>query len=161
MQSDEFIRGSLTTAMESAIKIRFEFQYPEFGSESIDLHRALVNIQDNLTMLEKTLGSVTGIKAALDRSVAHARLVWQEAWDRAISKPSKRISLTEYATGKEKAAEANLASLEEARELRQREELLSLANEAVDVVRLHYYGLDKVRQDLRKRLDLSQMDYYS
>lgn len=158
---NDFVEGSLTEAMESAIKLRFEFKYPEFGAEAIELHRALVSVQQSLTMLEELLGSAVGLKASLDRKTAHARMVWQEAWDRAISKPTKRITLTEYATGKEKAAEANLASLSEARELRKQEELQSLGAEAVDVIRLHYYGLDKIRQDIRKRLDMSQTDYYS
>lgn len=100
-------------------------------------------------------------KAVLDRKVAKDRMVWQEKWDKAISAPVKRVSFSEYATGKEKAADANLAAFEEARTLKASEEALSFASEAVEIIRLHYYGLDKIRQDIRKRLDMSQTDYYS
>ena len=125
------------------------------------MHRALVAVQGSLNTLELYLSKVMRAKAVADRRVASVKMVWQEAWDKAIAKPSRRMALTEYATGKEKAAEANLAAFDEARLLRTAEELQSFANEAVDVIRLHYYGLDKIRQDIRKRLDMSQTDYYS
>lgn len=157
----EQLQQSLTEYIEKSIELRFEFNVPVFGAEATELHRSLVEVQDILSQLEQYLSQSMRAKAVADRRVASARMVWQEVWDKAISKPSKRMTLTEYATGKEKAAEANLAALNEARTLRQEEELQTFANEAVDVIRLHYYGLDKVRQDIRKRLDMSQTDYYS
>lgn len=157
----EQLQASLVEATENSIALRFEFSIPGFGAEATELNRSLVEVQDFLSQLERYLSQSMRAKAVVDRRAASARMVWQEAWDRAISKPSKRMTLTEYATGKEKAAEANLAAFNEAHRLRQEEELQSFANEAVDVIRLHYYGLDKIRQDIRKRLDMSQTDYYS
>ena len=155
------LQQNLVESLEKAIKIRFEFVVPGFGAEATELNRSLVEIQDCLSQIERYLSLSMRAKAIADRKVATARMIWQEVWDKAISKPSRRMTLTEYATGKEKAAEANLAAFEEARLLRQEEEIQSFANEAVDVIRLHYYGLDKIRQDIRKRLDMSQTDYYS
>lgn len=157
----EQLQASLTEATENSIALRFEFSIPGFGAEATELNRSLVEVQDFLSQLERYLSQSMRAKAVVDRRVASARMIWQEAWDRAISKPSKRMTLTEYATGKEKAAEANLAAFNEAHTLRQEEELQTFAVEAVDVIRLHYYGLDKIRQDIRKRLDMSQTDYYS
>lgn len=147
--------------IEKAIAARFEFAVPDFTAGPVELHRALVDIQNTLTELEDYLSNSIRAKATLDRRVVKFKMVWQEAWDKAINKVNKRPTLSEYATGKEKASEANLATLNEARRLKQEEEFLSFANEAVDIVRLHYYGLDKIRQDIRKRLDMSQTDYYS
>lgn len=161
MQLSQELQKSLEEYIEKSLKLRFEFQIPEFASEGVELHRALVDVQSSLTSIEHFLSLATRAKATLDRKEAHSRMVWQEAWDRAISATNKKPSFGDYTTGKEKAAEANLATLEEARSLRHVQEMQSFANEAVDVIRLNYYGLDKVRQDIRKRLDMSQADYYS
>jgi hypothetical protein len=147
--------------LEKAIDSRFKFVPAEFGSGPVELHRCLVDVQETLTELEDYLSKSVRAKSLLERRVAKVRMEWQEAWDTAINKVNKRPSLGEYATGKEKASEANLATLNEARMLRQEENFLSFAAEAVEIIRLHYYGLDKVRQDIRKRLDMSQTDYYS
>lgn len=157
----EELQAKLEQYIEKAIEARFEFITPEFTAGPVELHRALVESQDVLTQLEDYLSKSMRAKSLLERRVVKFRMVWQEAWDRAIAKVNKRPSLGEYATGKEKASEANLATLDEARQLRLQEEFLTFAVEAVDVIRLHYYGLDKVRQDIRKRLDMSQTDYYS
>jgi len=157
----EELQAKLEQYIEKAIEVRFEFTTPEFTAGPVELHRALVESQEVLTELEGYLSKSMRAKALLERRVVKFKMVWQEAWDRAIAKVNKRPSLGEYATGKEKASEANLATLEEARQLRVQEEFLTFAVEAVDVIRLHYYGLDKVRQDIRKRLDMSQTDYYS
>lgn len=157
----EELQVKLEQYIEKAIAARFEFATPEFTAGPVELHRALVESQEVLTELEDYLSKAMRAKALLERHVVKYKMVWQEAWDRAITKVNKRPSLGEYATGKEKASEANLATLNEARELRVAEEFLTFAAEAADVIRLHYYGLDKVRQDIRKRLDMSQTDYYS
>jgi len=155
------LRTNLESFIEEAIDIRFAFLIPNFESGPVELHEALVSVQQTLTQLEKLLSQAVKAKAALDRKEAHVKMVWQEAWDRAIVAANKKPTFNEYTTGKEKAAEANLATFNEARTLRNLQEDCSFANEAVDVIRLHYYGLDKVRQDIRKRLDMSQTDYYS
>lgn len=157
----EELQERLAGYIDNAIKARFEFAYPDFGAGAVELHRSLVEVQQALTELEVYLTKAVRAKALLDRNVAKVKMVWQEAWDRAITKAVKRPTLGEYATGKEKAAEANLATFNEARTLHTAEEAATFANEAVEVIRLHYYGLDKIRQDIRKRLDMSQTDYYS
>ena len=157
----EDLQAKLEKHMEQAIETRFDFVPPEFTAGPVELHRTLVEVQDSLTQLERLLSGSMRAKSLLERRVAKVRMEWQEAWDTAIDKVNKRPALNMYATGKEKASEANLATLNEARTLRREEEALSFATEAVDIIRLHYYGLDKVRQDIRKRLDMSQTDYYS
>ena len=155
------LEDRLVEYTEQAIKARFEFPDVEFGAGPVELHAALVSVQTTLTELENLLSKATRAKALLERRVAKDKMVWQEAWDKAMANSNKRPTLGDYATGKEKAAEANLEALMPARVLRVSEELYSFASEAVDVIRLHYYGIDKVRQDIRKRLDMSQTDYYS
>jgi hypothetical protein len=157
----EELRSKLETLVEQAIETRFEFGSVEFGAGPVELHSALVNVQDLLTQVEQYLSKAIRAKAGLDRKVAHVRMVWQEAYDKALTAPKKVSFGDSFVSGKEKSAEANLATFNEARTLRNLEEDASFANEAVEVIRLHYYGLDKARQDIRKRLDMSQTDYYS
>jgi hypothetical protein len=161
MTSSQELQKKLESYLEKSIETRFEFSIPEFGTGPVELHRSLVEVQESLNILERYLSNSVRAKAKLDRDEARVKMVWQEAWDRAISATNKKPSFGDYTTGKEKAAEANLATLTEARSLRQLQDMQSFANEAVEVIRLHYYGLDKIRQDIRKRLDMSQTDYYS
>lgn len=155
------LQSELEKLIECAIDLRFEFQYPDFTAGPTELNSSLIAVQQTLTELEKNLSSAVRSKATLDRKTSHARMVWQEVWDKAMSATNSKPKFGEYTTGKEKSAEANLAAFEEARILHRLEETQSFANEAVEIIRLHYYGLDKVRQDIRKRLDMSQTDYYS
>jgi hypothetical protein len=151
----------LTEQIEKVIQLRFSVYVPNFDAPITDVHSAFVNLSPTLSEIEKQLALAMRIKALADRKVAAFKMQYQEEWDKVIVKPVKKFAVNEYSTGKERAAEANLATLETARQLRREEELQAFADEAVNVIRLHYYGLDKVRQDLRKRLDFSQQEYFS
>lgn len=154
------MRKRLEANVERAVEIRFAFEIPDLTAGPVELNHALISAQQILTQLEDLLSRSMRAKAGLDRREAHLRMVWQEAFDRALTKPSKAFG-SEFASGKEKVADANLSAFNEARVLRNMQEDASFGAEAVDVIRLHYYGLDKVRQDIRKRLDMRQDDYYS
>lgn len=150
----EKLHEDLSKLITDALEVRFSVELTDVDAEFAEIHRSFIQLQESLTQLERILSQAIRAKAKLDRQVSVFKMQHQELWDRAISAPAKKVSFSEYATGKEKAAEANLATLDSARELRRVEDSQAFANEAVDVIRLHYYGLDKVRQDLRKRLDL-------
>lgn len=150
------LHEELSELITEALAVRFGVQLVDVDAEFADIHKSFIEIQQDLTCLESLLSKALRAKAKLDRQVSVFKMAHQEKWDRAISAPPKKLSFSEYATGKEKAADANLATLESARSLRKLEDSQAFASEAVDVIRLHYYGLDKVRQDLRKRLDLLQ-----
>jgi hypothetical protein len=155
------LQTQLTEHIEEVIKLRFNFTIPTYDTDVVEVHTAVINVGIVLSQIESFLSKAIRAKAASDRKVTVFKMQYQEKWDRAIVKVNSRPTLSEYATGKEKAAEANLATLNEARQLRVEEELQAFAAEAVDVIRLHYYGLDKVRQDLRKRLDFESNVAYS
>lgn len=161
MSAYEKIQNELIQFIEDTLELRYSIQVPGFDADFVEVHTRYVDAQNKLSQIERYLSKAIRAKAASDRKIFVAKMTFQEAWDKAISKVNSRPTLNEYATGKEKAAEANLATLEHARVLRKEEELQSFANEAVDVIRLHYYGLDKIRQDLRKRLDLESNATYS
>lgn len=154
------LRIDLEKFTEDSIALRFSVEIPGFAAEAVDLNKSLIEVQEILSQLESLLSKSIRAKAALDRKAAHLRMVWQQAWDEALIKKKPGFG-GDFVTGKEKAADANLATFNQTRVLRSLEEDCSFANEAVDVIRLHYYGLDKIRQDVRKRLDMSQTDYYS
>jgi len=152
------IEIKLSEYIEEAIALRFDFIVPDFQADFVQLHSAVVQSQDILSKIENILSKVIREKSAAERKVYLDKMRFQEKFDRAISNAGKRPTLGEYATGKEKVSEANLAAFTELRILNASEYLLLFATEAVDIIRLHYYGLDKVRQDLRKRLDLQSAD---
>jgi hypothetical protein len=155
------LQSQLVEIIEKAIATRFDFELPVFDASLVRLQSATVDLTKRLNTLEQLLSNAIRAKAALDRRVTLLRMEHQSKWDEAISGKNKRPTFDTYATGKERAAEANLATFESMRRLAQVEEDQAYANEAVDIVRLHYYGLDKVRQDIKKRLDGMQNDYYS
>jgi hypothetical protein len=157
----ETLKLKLTQLIEETLELRYSIQVPSYDADFIEVHKILIQSQSILSEIERKLSSAIRAKSASDRKIFVTKMAYQEKWDRAIVKVNSRPNLSEYATGKEKAAEANLDTLNESRALRKEEELQSFASEAVDVIRLHYYGLDKVRQDLRKRLDLESNAAYS
>lgn len=161
MNAQEKLQAQLTEYIEKTLELRYSIQIPSYDADVTTIHTQLINSQIKLSEIERYLSSAIRAKAASDRKIFVVKMEFQEAWDKAIVKVNSRPTLNEYATGKEKAAEANLATLELSRKLRKEEELQSFAVETVDVIRLHYYGLDKVRQDLRKRLDLESNSAYS
>ena len=158
--SSEELRKKLEGYIEKSVDRRFAFELPDLTAGPVELNHSLISVQEILTEIEGYLSKAMRAKAALDRHEAHVKMVWQEAFDRALTKPAKAFG-SEFASGKEKSAEANLLVFNEARSLRLAQENASFGTEAVDIIRLHYYGLDKVRQDVRKRLDMSQSDYYT
>ncbi len=161
MNAQEKLQNQLSEYIEKTLELRYSIQVPSYDTDFIEVHRVMVKAQELLSSIEGYLSRAIRAKAASDRKIFVARMAYQEAWDKAIIKVNSRPTLSDYASAKEKAAEANLATLDYARVLRKEEELQSFAAEAVDVIRLHYYGLDKVRQDLRKRLDLESNSAYS
>jgi hypothetical protein len=154
LSEENTLHTELGNLINETIKLRMSISTLDTESEFPEIHNELIKCQAALTDIEMLLSKAIRAKAKLDRQVFAFKMNHQEQWDRAISAPSKRVAFSEYATGKEKAAEANLATLNSARELRKVEDTQAFALEAVEVIRLHYYGLDKVRQDLRKRLDI-------
>lgn len=79
----------------------------------------------------------------------------EDAWDRAsqlVREQARNIPVTrrsdEFLTGKERAADTNLAVLDQRIAARQAADLAHTCDEAVDVLRLSHRGLDGVRQDL-------------
>jgi len=154
LSEENTLHTELGNLINETIKLRMSVSTLDADAEFPEIHTELIKCQGALTGIEMLLSKAIRAKAKLDRQVFVFKMNHQEQWDRAISAPSKRVAFSEYATGKEKAAEANLATLNSARELRKVEDTQAFALEAVEVIRLHYYGLDKVRQDLRKRLDI-------
>lgn len=161
MSVNEQLETTLSALIEKAVDIRFSFQLPAFDASVVKLNSLSLEAVEKLSILEQLLSQAIRAKAKMDRKISLLKLNYQVAWDKAISGAGKRPSFGDYATGKEKAADANLATFDLQRSLVMEEQTQAFANEAVDIIRLHYYGLDKLRQDVRKRLDQASSDYYS
>lgn len=155
------LQNRMTQTINEVIATRFEFIIPTFDASVARIYGATLDLTDRLTKLESLLSQAIRAKAALDRKVILARLEYQSKWDEAISGKNKRPTFNDFSSGKEKAAEANLATFDLQKGLNAVEQDLSFANEAVEIARLHYYGLDKVRQDIQKRLASLQNEHFS
>lgn len=121
----------------------------------------LTFIRQRLDRLEELLVNCVRAKASLKRAHQQAKDDHQQAWDHHVTDSSavRRPVLTqEYVTGKEKFAEANLATFELQRKERKAGEILSFADEATEVVRQLHRGLDGVRQDLLTQVRAIQVE---
>lgn len=121
----------------------------------------LTFIRQRLDRLEELLVNSVRARASLKRAYQQTKDELQLAWDTHVTSTSavRRPVLTqEYVTGKEKFAEANLATLELQRTERKAREVLSFAEEAVDVIKQLHYGLDGIRHDLLSQVKAMQVE---
>lgn len=121
----------------------------------------LTQVRGILDRIETLLVYAIRAKAKAARANRVAKENVQDAWDRHVTdqSPTKRRVLTqEFVTGKEKFAEANLATLELQRIERKTLELLSLAEETLDVIRVIHRGLNDIRQDLLSQVRAIQIE---
>lgn len=121
----------------------------------------LSRVRATLDRIEELLVLATRAKASLTRAHRTTKDEQQLAWDQHVTSQSalKRPVLTqEYVTGKEKFAEANLATLELQRAERKSLEVLSFAEEALDVIRIIHRGLEGIRQDLLAQIRAIQVE---
>lgn len=121
----------------------------------------LTYVRRTLDRLEELLVKAIRAKAQLARGHRIKKDQLQQAWDTHVSdqSPTRRRVLTqEYVTGKEKFAEANLATLELQRTERKSLELLSFAEETLEVIKVIHRGLNDIRQDLLAQVRAIQVE---
>jgi len=107
---------------------------------------------------------VDELLAAAKRARGRLRLVRDEAKFQADSaveekwadKASKRV---EFSSSFERGVEARTETFEQRRDAHQAARLVSVADDAVDVISQCYWGLDGIRKDLRSTLHALQFEY--
>lgn len=155
----EVLKGWLT----EALKLRGELGLASYDDleAPFQITEQLANVRGRLDRIEELLINAIRAKAQITRAHRSVKDELQLAWDTHVSdqSPTRRRVLTqEYVTGKEKFAEANLATLEQQRAERKILELLSFAEETLEVIRVIHRGLNDIRQDLLSQVRAIQVE---
>lgn len=167
-QAEDKQKDVLKSWIEEAVNLRYgrSEDMPELSPYTdllapFQVVEQLTFIRQRLDRIEELLVLSVRAKASLRRAHQQAKDEHQQAWDRHVTDSSavRRPVLTqEYVTGKEKFAEANLATFELQRKERKAGEILSFAEEAAEVIRQLHRGLDSTRQDLLTQVKAMQME---
>jgi hypothetical protein len=99
------------------------------------------------------------IRAQVARMANSLRAQADDAWTTALVK-ARSARRAEFEGPRERYADADLASLTEKRDARKADDLLSLADEVSDVIRVSFRGLNEVIQDHRTWLRALQFQTY-
>jgi hypothetical protein len=148
----------LTKMVEEALELRHGSAGDSAGAISMpppeagvrDVLAVLLRVRSRLDRLEGVLQRAVRLRALVHRMSATTRMVADEAWDRAsVNSRAPSVRRGEEFTGpRERYADNNLATLQEARAAKAGERMAAQADAAVEVIRLAHRGLDGVRQDL-------------
>lgn len=162
-EPNDAMKAALIDWLKEAVELR-----GELGLSPYDELLAPWQVVEQLSMLRITLDRVEELlvkavraKAQITRIHRRTQDDLQVEWDRHVTNQSavRRPVLTqEYVTGKEKFAEANLATLELRQKERRSLELLSFSEETLDVIRTIHRGLEGVRQDLLTQVKALQVE---
>lgn len=155
----EVIKGWI----EEAVKLRYSLELASYTDLIAPwlITEQLQNVRQRLDRIEELVILSVRARASLKRSHQQVKDELQVAWDSRLTDNSavRRPVLTqEFVTGKEKFADANLATLELQRKERLASELVSFADESVEVIRQLHRGLDGIRQDLLTQVRSLQVE---
>lgn len=143
------IQQALAQFASECYKLRFEVGSLDVDASPSEVMSLLLDARRRLDRIEELLHKTILVRGRLSRVNSAASVAAEEAWDEQAIKNKSRSTgvVTDYSGPRERYAESNLATLNERRAMRQAAELLSLANDSFDVIKLAHQGLDRVRQE--------------
>lgn len=143
------VAETLASLMKEAVSLRFQGQLPGSQAGPLEVLESLLECRKRADRIEGLYLQALTIKGTLSRrsalDKAEADDEWAESLIRVRNSPTYKSN--SYAGPREKYAEADLETLDQRRKARKSGELLSLADEAVDVIRTTLTGLNNTRQD--------------
>lgn len=143
-------RAVLDMMVREAISLRFDTKLPVYPAAAPLVLEALLEVRSRLDRVEELLGQVVRMRSRVAERANLATATVGDAWDSEATRMRQApVSMGEYSSAKERAAEANLAVLDLRREQRSAAELLAACESARDVIRLSHSGLEGLRHDLR------------
>lgn len=107
----------------------------------------LDRVEELQSKARQARGKITRLR---EQSAFEANL----AYDTAMQK--NKLKFQEYVSAAEKSADATLASIQEKRQEHQMKRLESVATETYDVISQCYWGLEKLREDVKSMIRLNQ-----
>lgn len=147
------IASTLEAYLTEALELRVVTDLPDPGSDPKHVLESLVHTRGRLDRVEELLQRALRLRHRVQRSVAVVRAVHDDARDAVLTNARKQRGgpvtrdNDQYTSAQERAAEANLATVEHRRSLRQAEEVASHCDEAVEILRLTHRGLEGIRVD--------------
>lgn len=152
MSADD-IRTTVEGYIAEALELRVGVEVPAPGSDPKHILESLLAARQRLDRVEELLHRALRIRHRIQRSLTVVRAQHDDARDAALTDARQQRGgpvtrdTDQYSSAQERAAAANLATLELRRFLRQTEEVASYCDEAVDLLRLAHRGLEGVRMD--------------
>lgn len=131
---------------------------PDTHAAPYEVHDYLLDVRRRLDRVEHLLGAAARVRSAARGFATRAGYEADDEWDAAIVKINNRPVVREFSSARERAAEANLATLDARRRARESAAYLAIADDAVESLRLIHRGLDGVRHDTLTILRLVQFE---
>lgn len=142
-------RAALDELVVEAVKLRFDVGLSGAAPTPAQLLDSLYDIRGRLDRVEEILTQALRLRARVRAAATSAEALAEEAWDRAAQRGRQQpIARDDYSSGRERTAEANLATLDQRRAARTAAELAAYVDAQVDTLRTLHRGLDGVRHDL-------------
>lgn len=158
MSSDE-VDGFINKMAAESHELRGGATLPHPDAGPKELADALLDIRARLDRVEYLLQHAMRIRNAARHRATALRQIADDAWDKAITaQRNTPVRRDDYATGKERHAEANLAVMTDLRAARDAEAVHASCADSVELLRLHHRGLADMRQDVLALLRVFQFE---
>jgi len=146
------VRETLASLAQEAVKLRFSGSFPDSSASPKDVLNYLIDARQRADRVEGIYVQLLSVRGKLARKAGAVNAIAEEAWMTALTtvKGSTVVSRTDSFTApRERYADADLATLTEKRAARQATDLLSVADEASDIVKTALRGLNDTINDLK------------
>lgn len=147
-ESVDLLHTKTEAWIREAVELRRTIRLPSYELGTAEAIESLSCVRQALDRVEALMVTATRLRAEVARRSETATAIAQDAWDEA----AKNSRIGEYSSARERAADANLRTLGQLRDQRQRAEQLSIAKEAVDILYIIHRGIDGIRMDLHRVL---------
>lgn len=107
---------------------------------------SLLRVRSRLDRVDELVSKATQAQYRITRAEASARFDADAAWDRAAQR-NRAATVGQFTSAKERAADASLDSFEQKRTAHSAARLVSVATEALAVIKQTYWGLNALRED--------------
>jgi hypothetical protein len=146
------LNPNLEALITEALGLRSGLSLPSINQGPVEVLERLIDVRTRLDRVEELLSRAVRFRTAVRARLKEASGSLDEAWATKVAQPSARRRAASDGFGgsapRERYAEADLATLDEKRNVRRLEQWFDQVSDAVEVIRQAHRGLDTTRQDL-------------
>lgn len=140
-------KGWLTEVQQ----LRKAVRNPPVAAGPDALYQVLVQARGNMDRIEELLAMALSFKGAAEVKARELEQAAEDAWEDTASR-ERRTPRRDFEGSRERYAYWNIAIRDHVFRARRARKLADIAADTERCIALHYYGLDKARQDLARRL---------